>query len=291
MKIIPPMIRTKSVNAVVEYTTPPDENGGQCLKLFQAYDIIGAWSWLRTCTPAPGHVLKAKVGLLELDTAEGPTHVVTCIEPDDGIDVIELIPFTYEEDPDELVYRFQCLAMAMAGCPLRTFLSDVFSLSVVYKEFWTAPGSRFHHHAYKGGLASHSIEMAENVQNMWHLPVEQRHLGMAYAMTHDLGKIWCYDPALRDVGGLCHETVGLANMEHALAKLERAWPDGALAMRSFLSGKWKMPGNKPIMAVGSIVRALDQLSAESDLRPRDGHRFQPWVPAPPKRECRSGALG
>lgn len=115
MKIIPPMIRTKSVNAVVEYTTPPDENGGQCLKLSQGHDIIGAWSWLRTRTPTPDHVLKAKVGLLGLDTAEGPTHVVTCIEPDETIDVIDLIPFTYEEDPDELVYRFQCMAMAMAG--------------------------------------------------------------------------------------------------------------------------------------------------------------------------------
>jgi len=62
--------------------------------------------------------------------------------------------------------------------------------------------------------------------------------------------------------------------------LERTWADAAIALRSLLPGQWKSRGAKPLLAVGKIVQAYDQSSAEQDLRNRKGDRHQPWNAKP-----------
>jgi hypothetical protein len=162
---------------------------------------------------------------------------------------------------------------------LRRFLSDVFSIPVVYRNFWTCPASQKHHHAYAGGLADHSVEMAEDMAAVARLTETERELGIVYALLHDIGKLWCYvdDGTYGDPLG--HELAAIDRLHAALARLAESWADGATAMRSFLSGLWKQRGHRPIMAVGKLVQALDQASAERDRRHSAPQARRPWVPA------------
>ena len=274
-----PTVHTILVNAVVEHVTSL-ESGPNHLRLLHEHDQIDAWSWLPPESVDADRVLKAEVCAMPLDTQEGATHVVTRIEPMPDLDVFNLIPDGFGRTED-VVFRCRDVVDACTTVSLRRFLSDVFSMPEVYRNFWTCPASRSHHHAYAGGLAQHSIEMAENVRDTPRLSDLERDVGIAHALTHDVGKLWCYAPDTGHLQALGHELVGLAQLHGALERLAFDWPDGAVALRSLLSGQWKRLGGKPLMAVGSLVRAYDQASAEGDLRPRGRHPHRPWTPSSP----------
>jgi hypothetical protein len=105
-----------------------------------------------------------------------------------------------------------------------------------------------------------------------------RDLGIVLALLHDVGKLWCYESLYSHLEPLGHELVGLAKLHGPIERLAEEWPDGAVALRALLSGQWKRQGGKPLLAIGSLVRALDQTSAEADMRTRANHRHRPWVP-------------
>ena len=101
------------------------------------------------------------------------------------------------------------------------------------------------------------------------------------ALLRDIGKIWCYgEEGFRPFQNLGHELAGLAALNGAFAKLQDQWTDGTIALRSLLAGVWKVKGGRPILAVGKIVQAFDQDSAEQELRRRKGHRHNPWTAKP-----------
>lgn len=164
---------------------------------------------------------------------------------------------------------------------LRHFLSDVYSVAEVYDYYWTCPASQSHHHAYRGGLADHSVEMAENVCDTPRLSVIERDVGMVHALLHDVGKIWCYDENLSHLKPMGHELVGLAKLHAQFEELENHWPDGAVALRSLLSGSWKRKSGMPLMSIRSLVRAFDQTSAERSMRGHQVEGRRPRTPEPP----------
>ena len=274
-----PTVRTILINAVVEHITS-FESGPNHLCLLHEDAQIHAWSWLPPEPVDADRVLKAEVCAMPLDTAEGATHVVTSIAPMPDLDVFNLIPDGFGRTED-VVFRCRDVVDACRTVPLRNFLSDVFSMPEVYRHFWCCPASQAHHHAYPGGLALHSVEMAENVRDTPRLSDLERDVGIAHALIHDIGKLWCYSPDAPHLRALGHELVGLGQLHHALERLAIDWPDGSVALRSLMSGQWKRLGGKPLMAVGSLVRAYDQASAESDLRPRHRHPHRPWSPSTP----------
>ncbi|MBX3691737.1 TraI domain-containing protein [Dokdonella sp.] len=276
-----PDIHTILIRAVVTHVAT-FETGVHHVRLLHEYEQIDAVSWLPPLPAHPDRVLKAEVRALPLDTRNGTTHVVTRITPDPDMDVFELIPDAFGQ-PSDIVERCREVVDACKTNPLRRFLSDVFSMSSVYHDFWTCPASRAHHHAFPGGLAQHSIEMAENVRDTPRLSNLERDVGIAFALLHDVGKLWCYAPDTSHMHPMGHELVGLAQLHPALERLAKRWPDGAVAMRSLLSGQWKHLGGKPLMAVASLVRAFDQSSAERDLRSRNRHPHRPWSPSSPDR--------
>ena len=57
-----------------------------------------------------------------------------------------------------------------------------------------------------------------------------------------------------------------ANAVRNFTAIAGNWADAAIALRSLMSGQWKSKGGKPLLAVGKIVQAYDQSSAEQDLR-------------------------
>lgn len=178
----------------------------------------------------------------------------------------------------------QELINSIEAPPLKTFLLDVFARRDMHKLFWTAPASIRHHHAYPGGLAVHSMEVATDIAQHVGLTDIERDLGIAAGLLHDVGKVWAYTPdmqlttAARAMG---HELLGLSRLEPYLRDLERHWPDGAWAMRVLLSGQCRMraDGSLPHSLVQRL-RACDQRSAEI-ANQADRQRQRPvWTPRP-----------
>ena len=78
-----------------------------------------------------------------------------------------------------------------------------------------------------------------------------------------------------------HELVGLSKLEPQLTILERAWPDGAYAMRCLLSGHTRMRENGSLpTSLLPRIKACDQRSCERDRSASRNSKFtRPiWTP-------------
>lgn len=237
-------------------------------------------TWLPAQPAEPDCVQKARVTTVPvmIEGVDEPIYIVTSVEDTPDRDVFDLIPDRFGRD-EGVVYRCRDAVDIIQSAALRRFMSSVFSLTPVFRYYWTCPASQRHHHSRAGGLALHSVEMAEGIVKTPHLSIVERDFGIAYALLHDVGKIWCYRTDGRYGDPLGHEMAALNHLHAPLWRLAADWPDAAVAMRSFLSGLWKQSGHRPIMAVGRLVQALDQVSAEADLRRHPGlSRRAPWCP-------------
>lgn len=154
------------------------------------------------------------------------------------------------------------------------------------ERFWTMPASAKHHHAFPGGLAIHSLEVARDLASQASLEGHERELCVAAGLLHDIGKLWSYTPdmflntAARAMG---HELVGLARLERELISLEEEWPDGAYALRVLLSGCGRMrrDGSMPTALVARL-KAADQRSCEQERsrkRPKEVWTPSQWESA------------
>ena len=277
MDNLPPNVFAFTLDAAIECSEVFDE-GLNHLRLHQADGTIEAWSWTRP-TPTAEQVLKGTISVIPMDTTEGSTHAVARIDLKADLDVFALIPDAFGRT-EGVVYRCRDVADACSTPALRQFLSETFSVPKVFSSFWTSPASK-DHHTFAGGLAEHSIGIAESIRDTPRLGATERDIGMAYALLHRIGQVWCSDPEAGHLNPLGHELVGLGKLHAPLERLMQSWPDGAIALRSLLAGRWKRQGKNPLLAVGGLVRSYDQSSATRDqLAQRRGHR-RPWVPKLP----------
>lgn len=178
----------------------------------------------------------------------------------------------------------QTLIHDVQAGPLKTFLLDVFARRDMHQVFWTMPASIRHHHAYPGGLAAHSMEVATDIAQHVGLTDIERDLGVAAALLHDVGKVWAYTPDMQlttAAQAMGHELLGLSRLEPYLRNLERQWCDGAYAMRVLLSGQCRMrpDGSLPHSLVQRL-RACDQRSAEAANRSDGRNQRRVWTPRP-----------
>lgn len=84
--------------------------------------------------------------------------------------------------------------------------------------FFEVPGAIYRHHAYRGGLAEHTIEVASLVRAMEaviRVPSFDRDLAITGALLHDIGKCACYKRSglsyipTTDCGLVGHITLGM----------------------------------------------------------------------------------
>jgi len=173
------------------------------------------------------------------------------------------------------------LVDAIGATPLRRFVESVFARRDVHDLYWTLPASIAHHHAYPGGLAVHSLEVACDIATQSTLTGTERDLGIAAALLHDIGKVWSYDGRrlTRAASAMGHELLGLTRLEPALSRLEHAWEDGALAMRVLLSGQARRrPDGSYPYALVQRLRACDQRSAECARHTGASRAGRAWAP-------------
>lgn len=167
--------------------------------------------------------------------------------------------------------------------PLRQFLVEVFQRRDIFQYFWTMPASARHHHAGPGGLAIHSLEVADDLANHRGLSEVELDVGVAGALLHDIGKVWSYteDMFPNDAGmAMGHELVGLCRLEPELTVLESKWPDGAYVMRSLLSGQTRMRANGSFPpSLLPRIKACDQRSCEQDRCSTRSPGRPVWTPS------------
>lgn len=168
--------------------------------------------------------------------------------------------------------------------PLRLFLMRVFERRDVFSSFWAMPASARHHHSKPGGLAVHTLEVADDLASHGQLSELERDLGVAGALLHDIGKVWSYNQDMSPNSAnlaMGHELVGLCKLEPELATLEMLWPDGAYAMRCLLSGHSRMRSDGSIpSSLLPRIKACDQRSCEREMRQIKRVAVKPWAPRP-----------
>ena len=137
-----------------------------------------------------------------------------------------------------LSVRLRTMYEWMEPSELREFLFVVFSDSAFGRRFMRNPASRRHHHAWPGGLAYHSAEVAWDLfQHPWSSPTE-RGLATVSGLLHDAGKTATLTPSgdYTAVGRtLSHDDLTLEVLAFPLRWLDYQWSDGAAILRRLLA--------------------------------------------------------
>lgn len=155
------------------------------------------------------------------------------------------------------------LIRGLADSALREFMGEVFSLPDVFRYYWTCPASLRDHHRGPAGLALHSLEVAVLVSTIRGLTPGQRDLAICHALLHDVGKLWSYNggeltPAATRMG---HGRLDYEALAGPLQYLACAEPNTAIMMETLLAGAWRHQHKHPAAVIGSVVNAMDRLSA------------------------------
>jgi Putative helicase len=252
-------------------------NGGSVVGLSSVQGHYDAWTWIDHLPFAAADELLpvGDVCTLSIDHAGASSLVLTQFalqEADLALDHVSPLACPVAGEVGEtrrLIASIHCTE-------IRDFVAEALSVEAAYRWFWTCPASLSHHHAYPGGLARHSREVAERAALAVGDKPLQRDIAIAYGLLHDYGKIWSYENGglSRAAQRLGHEQLGYEKMMAPIQRLRARFDEGGYIIQSLLSGAWKRDGHPPIAAVGNIVRSLDQFSAEEDRVPHGPAR--PW---------------
>lgn len=111
------------------------------------------------------------------------------VNAEDPVDRSRLVPVS-EHPPEELRRHARRLVEGIKKPPLRNFLRRLFDDPEIDKLYFEAPAGQLWHHAYLGGLAEHSLAMAEVLLKAAEsYPAADQDLLVAGALLHDVGKI------------------------------------------------------------------------------------------------------
>ena len=193
------------------------------------------------------------------------------IEPAESFQSVLLIPPVWAAR-DECLPRLVSLYDALHSSAVRLFWDEVFRNVVWLRSFLTAPASQVCHHAFRGGLSVHSVQVAEQVQDVLrrvdHLRPLERDGAVTVALLHDASKV--------PVDGLTRPwRIPFSRSEHArllpyllsqpLDYLKRCDADAWGVLVRILDD-YTRPRERANSPLADIVRKVDQLNAHLDAR-------------------------
>ena len=222
---------------------------------------IQVWTWLD-----PSHFKTdcANIGNATLlPLGDGATsHLLLSFTHDDTLGLGQVLPANLSPI-SYLVEHTAALVDSLTIRPLREFLMRALTRPEALHWYWRCPASRKDHHSYPGGLAMHSLEVAQYVPSARYGAALERELGIVYALLHDFGKLWFFHPHLSHLTeGLTHEELGLAKLTPSLNQLHSEDPMLAAIMRELLGGPPMPRQTRYPLAIRKVVKALDELSCE-----------------------------
>lgn len=251
--------------ALIEQIASDGPMNGQRVRLYYSTGWIDALTWADLPTGDTPTVCAAQVTVLELSTKPARYLLMQC-QRDDALATLDLLPDNACPLPGVLT-QVKALVAGIASQPLRKMVTKAFLHADAILGYWRAPASLNDHHHFVGGLARHSLEVATMVASSPLLSRDDRDLGVAMALLHDYGKIWCYhDGKYTAEHKRGHEVVGLEKLVGVLDGLRRESPDMGTKMHELLSGLCQRKDKRYPLAIGRVVHAFDQMSCEMTRR-------------------------
>lgn len=227
---------------------------------------VSAWpavSWLSSDELETGERIALGYATVVDARSDGPRDPLVLVDwnPSDHIDPLDVVPLA-SCPADGTVAQVRDMVRAMSSVALRQFMASVFTLTDVFRWYWTCPASIAHHHRGPGGLATHSLEVAVAASSVHGLAPWQRDLVVAHALLHDIGKLWSYSEGrlTDEAERVGHEQVGYRHLAPMLVALSADNPSEGALLNALLRGDWRKNCKHPTAALGNIVRAMDQFS-------------------------------
>jgi len=177
-------------------------------------------------------------------------------------------------DKDGAVSQFREIAGTVRDTELRRALKAVFGDAEFFERFTACPGSQTRHHAYLGGLVSHSVAVAGICDTLASLYVQvDRDLLVTAALLHDMGKVdelrWDTGIEFTDEGRLVgHVVLGERRFRRAVDRLRTPLRPALLARLShaILSHhgelEWGSP-KRPSTLEALLLHHADNLDAKA----------------------------
>jgi len=256
--------QTMRYAAILECLTEPDVEGARLCRVHHCNGTLEAWTWLPALgtnpTPATGEVTTMEIQFADTE------FLVLGFAPLPDLPLIDALDEQRCPIPD-VVREVSDLVERLRADALYRFVREALLHPDALAQFWTSPASRRDHHAYPGGLAAHSLEVANMVASAEGLPPDDREIGIVHALLHDYGKLWCYGRNAWRRDSRAHEQIGYEALRPALERLMAAEPEAGAKLAELLGGP-RAPRDTPYpLAIGKIVRAFDQMSCEKTRRP------------------------
>jgi hypothetical protein len=252
--------------AIFEPLTQTDDTGARLCRVHHRNGTFEAWTWLSP-TDTGNTTRTGEVTTMEIQCADTELLVLG-FEPLPELPLIEVLDEQRCPIPG-LLRQVSDLIEGLRSAALYRLVREAVLDRDALSLFWNCPASRRDHHAWPGGLAAHSLEVATMVASSTGLPADDREIGIVYALLHDYGKLWCYGtgPWRRDSRE--HEQIGYNALRPALARLIDAEPEAGAKLIELLGGPKAPRDTAYPLAIGKIVRAFDQMSCEKTRRPRE----------------------
>ena len=158
-------------------------------------------------------------------------------------------------------------------CPydtLRKFAYQVLGSPSIGGLFFSIPVSKQQHFSEPGGLARHSLEVAQMVYGSTICFEEhERWLAAVAGLLHEIGRVY-----MNTVNSTPKSTADLVSYEAlnfevlgpALQMFEKEWADGAVAIRHMLESLCKTPRNGPHLPITISIRSADFMSMSNEQR-------------------------
>lgn len=259
---------TYHFSAIVEPLGSGSAPGSRRVRLIYERSVIEALTWVDLPSGPTPMAQTAHVTVLEFEHAT-PRFLLTACQFDQTLAPDAFMGQSLCPIPG-VVAQTKGLIRDIAFEPLRRFVLAALTQPDAATGYWRAPASIGHHHAYEGGLAQHSLEVATMVASSTALPAVERDPGIALALLHDYGKIWCYrDGKYTPEHKRGHVKVGLEKLQPLLETLHRHCAVTAAKMEELLGGRCERADKRYPLAIGRIVNAFDQFSCEKSRQASD----------------------
>lgn len=181
----------------------------------------------------------------------------------------EHLPFKYIPEREVLTNTQEWID----SCPyesLKTFIYRVLGDPSIGGLFFSIPASTHRHYSQLGGLAKHSLEVAQIVHSATTCFEEhERWLAAAAGLLHEVGRVRMSidDSTLKATAGLvCCEVLNFEVLGPALQLFEKEWADGAEVVRYMLDSLYRPRKSGPNLPITLSLRSADLMSMANNQR-------------------------
>lgn len=189
----------------------------------------------------------------------------------------DIAPFLPPFPPDHVAHvkEFRALLRSVQEPTLAALLQAIFRKEGVWKQFTEAAAAQGHHHAHRGGLVEHTLEVAHLCDDAClRLPFLRRDFLLTGAMLHDIGKLDEMDHGLAfgkfTVAGTCvgHTNDGAYLVRRAAEQIPGLSEDLQLTLANLILShhgqrEWGAAQN-PATAEAFVLHACDNMSAKTN---------------------------